>query len=120
MPDMEKVVKGLTDIYDEAYDRWVHCQYNQDKLLMLIDNTIPDVLALLREKEVGGWISVKDNPPDGECIAYSKKWDEMIIGYIYESKVSDTGYEAENEQHFLRDVSHWMQKPMSPKEGNNG
>ena len=64
---------------------------------------------------IGGWISVKDNPPDGECIAYSTKWDEMIIGYIYESKISDTGYEAENEKEFLRDVSHWMPKPERPK-----
>lgn len=66
------------------------------------------------------WISVKDNPPDGECIAYSEKWDEMIIGYIYKTEESDTGYEAENEQDFLRDVSHWMPKPISPKEVNNG
>lgn len=51
MPDMEKVVKGLTEIYDEAYDRWVHRQYTQDKLLKLIDETIPDALALLREQE---------------------------------------------------------------------
>ena len=49
MIDREKIIKGLTDIYDEAYDRWVHCQYSQDKLLMLIDKTIPDALALLRE-----------------------------------------------------------------------
>lgn len=52
MTDKEKVIKGLTDIYyNEAYDRWVHCQYTQDKLLMLIDKTIPDALAILREQE---------------------------------------------------------------------
>lgn len=77
-------------------------------------------LLVLRAPIIGGWISVKDNPPYNECIAYSEKWDEMIIGYIYETKVSSTGYEAENEKQFLRDVSHWMPKPMSPKEVNNG
>ena len=51
MTDREKAINGLTDIYDEAYDRWVHCQYNQDKLLMLIDETIPNVLSILREQE---------------------------------------------------------------------
>ena len=51
MPDMEKVVKGLTEIYDEAYDRWVHRPYIEDKLVTLIRDGIPDALTLLREQE---------------------------------------------------------------------
>lgn len=51
MTDRKKIIKGLTDIYDEAYDRWVHCQYHRDKLLTLIAETIPDALDLLREQE---------------------------------------------------------------------
>ena len=51
MTDREKVINGLTDIHDEAYDRYVHCQYIKDKLLTLIDKTIPDAIALLREQE---------------------------------------------------------------------
>ena len=50
MADRQKVINGLTDIDDEAYDRWVHCQYTQDKLLMLIKETIPDAIALLTEQ----------------------------------------------------------------------
>ena len=48
MPDRKKVLKGLTDICDEAYDRWVHSQYIKDKLLTLISETIPDAIALVR------------------------------------------------------------------------
>ena len=66
---------------------------------------------------IGGWISIQDRAPEGECIAYSAKWFEMIIGYIYKSRVSDTGYEAENEHETLRDVTHWMPKPEPPTGG---
>ena len=51
MPDREKVIKGLTAIQDEAYDRWVHRQYIEDPLITLIRDNIPDALALLREQE---------------------------------------------------------------------
>ena len=51
MPDPKKVIKDLTDIYDEAYDRWVHRPYLEDKLVALIRDGIPDALALLREQE---------------------------------------------------------------------
>jgi len=47
----EIAIKRLTEIYDEAYDRWVHRQYIPDKLVTLIRDGIPDVLALLREQE---------------------------------------------------------------------
>lgn len=67
---------------------------------------------------IGGWISVTDKEklPKGECIAYSSKFDEMMIGYIGEAQDSDTGYCAENEGEFLYDVTHWMPKPKPPKE----
>ena len=51
MIDREKVISNLSDIYVEAYDRWVHCQYAQDKLLQLIDKTLPEALFLLRKRE---------------------------------------------------------------------
>ena len=65
---------------------------------------------------IGGWISVKDKEklPKGECIAYSSKFDEMMIGYIGEAQNSDTGYLAENEYEFLYNVTHWMPLPESP------
>lgn len=64
---------------------------------------------------VGDWISVHDRLPSGDCIACSAKWFEMIIGYIYKTPASDTGYEAENENEVLRDISHWMPLPALPK-----
>lgn len=51
MPDREKVIKGLTAIQDEAYDRWVHRQYIEDPLITLIRDNISDALTLLREQE---------------------------------------------------------------------
>lgn len=65
---------------------------------------------------IGGWISVKDRLPKGECVVYSSKFDEMMIGYIGEAQDSDTGYLAENEGEFLYDVTHWMPLPELPKE----
>lgn len=75
------------------------------------------VLKVVRENEFGGWISVKDKEklPKGECIAYSNKFDEMMIGYIEEAQDSDTGYLAENEYEFLYNVTHCMPLPESPK-----
>ena len=51
MSDKEKAIKVLTEIYDEAYDRWVHRPYIEDKLITLIRDSIPDAIALLREQE---------------------------------------------------------------------
>lgn len=78
-------------------------------------NRVVDVIK--SQPTVDGWISVKDRLPDGECIAYSTKWFEMIIGYVYKYKAtaSDTGYEAESENEVLRDVTHWMPLPEPPE-----
>lgn len=51
MSDKEKAIDGLREIYDEAYDRWVHRPYIEDKLITLIRDGIPDAIALLREPE---------------------------------------------------------------------
>ena len=64
-----------------------------------------------------GWISVKDQIPDDECLCFSSKYHEMIIGYLYEDKVSASKYSAENNEVVLYDVTHWMPLPEPPKEG---
>ena len=51
MPNREKVIKGLTAIQDEAYDRWVHQQYHEDSLVTLIEKNIADAIALLKEQD---------------------------------------------------------------------
>lgn len=78
-----------------------------------------DAIAMIEEAPTaGGWVNVNDRLPDGECIAYSAKWFEMIIGYVYKATASDTGYEAESENEVLRDVTHWMPFPKPPDEVN--
>ena len=78
MPDREKVIKGLTDIYDEAYSRWVHCQYTQDKMLFLIDKTMPDALALLREQEP---VTMKPSYFNYVCSGCGSEIDGEFIDY---------------------------------------
>ena len=51
MTDSKKAVKELEAIYDEAYDRWAHCPYIEDKLITLIRDGIPDAVILLSEQE---------------------------------------------------------------------
>lgn len=51
MPDRDTVIRGLTAIQDEAYDRWVHQQYHEDVLVTLVKENISDALALLKEQE---------------------------------------------------------------------
>ena len=51
MANLEKVIRGLQAIHDEAYDRWVHTQYGTDKLVALMSEVVPDALTLLREQE---------------------------------------------------------------------
>ena len=69
-------------------------------------------------KDTNGWISVKDKIPDGECLAFSSKYKEMIIGYLYEDKSSASNCSAENDEVVLYDVTHWMPLPEWPKDGD--
>ena len=60
------------------------------------------------------WISVFDMVPSGECIALGYQ-NEIIIGYVGDSGLSETGYAAENACEFLSDVTHWMPLPEPPR-----
>lgn len=71
---------------------------------------------IMRMNQVG-WISVKDRLPKGECIAYSRKYGEMMMGYIGETDESDTRYCCDSNTEWLGDVTHWMPLPEPPKEG---
>lgn len=94
MSDRDKVINGLTEIYDEAYDRWVHRPYIEDKLITLIKDGIPDALAMLRGQEMGRWIKLEGMAPPEfhghkicsvcECLApYDPihPWREMLTSY---------------------------------------
>ena len=71
---------------------------------------------VLTAPTVGGWVNVKDRPPNEECLAFSKKYKEMIIGYLYEDNVSESNWSAENNEVVLYDVTHWMPLPEPPEE----
>ena len=75
--------------------------------------------AMLDELMEAGpkWISVKDRLPEGECIAYSSKFGEMMMGFIGETDESDTSYCCDSNTEWLGDVTHWMPLPEPPKEG---
>lgn len=61
MPDRAQVLTGLKDIYDEAYDRWVHRQFVPDKLIDLIRENIPMAFELFLEEKKEGVKPEKSN-----------------------------------------------------------
>lgn len=95
---------------DALSNRFVNRQYYDAESIWGKIDTAPTV---------SGWISVKDGLPEGECIAYSRKFGEMMMGFIGETDESDTGYCCDSNTEWLGDVTHWMQKPKPPKEEEN-
>ena len=51
MADRERVIKGLQEISDEAYSRWVHQQYTRDKLIIGIGTYVEEAIKLLKAQE---------------------------------------------------------------------
>lgn len=45
---VEEIIHGLEELENEAYDRWVHCQYTQDKLINGIGKYITPAIKLLQ------------------------------------------------------------------------
>lgn len=75
-----------------------------------------------RLREANRWIPVSKRLPEGECLATCAisgfyRYKEMIIGYIGESKDSETGYIAESESEILGNVTHWRPLPKPPEGG---
>jgi len=50
MEQFEKVCKGLEKLDNEAYSRWVHCQYTQDALIKGVGDYVQPALALIRQQ----------------------------------------------------------------------
>jgi hypothetical protein len=61
------------------------------------------------------WIPVTERLPESECIAVGYQ-NEMLIGWVYTDKISETGYAAESDGEILRNVTHWMPLPEPPEE----
>lgn len=52
------------------------------------------------------WIKLtKENLPDGEVLCCAN--NDFIVGNIYESKLSDTGFAAENDGCIMYGVTHF-------------
>lgn len=130
MPDREKVIKGLEVCIDREpgkYDCY-KCPYETDGNDCEI-NLSKDALALLKEQETGGWISVKDRMPEvGDLVLVAFDVD---IG-LGETREVNTAMNIEGVflggglANFLdfkcafkcvMDVTHWMPLPKPPKEG---
>ena len=77
------------------------------------------------ESQVPKWINIKEQMPEGECLAGcfargSYGYGEYIIGYVSPYRVLEgSGYFAENSFVLLDDVTHWMPLPEPPKEDNH-
>ena len=65
-------------------------------------------------RRADGWVSVEKNIYESECICIGNQ-KEILIGYIYKDKYSNTGYSATHENEVLMHVTHWMQLPQPPK-----
>ena len=49
--DRDNVIKGLQELSDEAYSRWVHCQHTTDKLIIGIGKYVDKAVELLKTQE---------------------------------------------------------------------
>ena len=64
--DRDNVIKGLQELSDEAYSRWVHCQHTTDKLIIGIGRYVDKAVELLKEQETVFDLLVESITPDGE------------------------------------------------------
>lgn len=61
------------------------------------------------------WIPIAEPIPDTEVLCCNQRGD-ILIGYLFEDKESNTGYSAESEQCYLMDCVAWMPLPKPYKE----
>ena len=79
MIDRQEVLKGLKEIEDEAYCRWVHRPYVPDKLVTLFGKYLPSIIALLKEQEP---VTLLEGDTDYICSGCGSEIDSEIIDYI--------------------------------------
>ena len=112
----------------------------KEKLIELLKRTDREVYEALKDREdyreemlwdyfasnliangvtVQKWIPVTERLPDGECLAVSMfkgpAYGEMLIGYVAEVSILDTGYACEGDGVILPNVTHWIPLPTPPK-----
>jgi hypothetical protein len=66
------------------------------------------------------WIPVTERLPEGECLAICMlsgrpAYKEMLVGYVGEDTMCESGYICESDGELLPDVTHWMPLPEPPK-----
>jgi hypothetical protein len=128
MISKKEVIKGLKEIHDEAYSRFVHCQYTRDEIILGIGKYMDDALAYLKQND---WISVKDKLPEPGIyvLIYGtpKEDPEHTDGKIAITLMSNYPYIVGNRtvdpywvmpwQYFSVDyeITHWMPLPNAPE-----
>ena len=76
----------------------------------------PAYCKLFKNKDVPNkWISVEEQQPKGEVLAFSSECCEMLIGYVHGDGTVD-GWCCESDEETLYGVTHWMPLPEPPKE----
>lgn len=119
MFDRAKVIKGLKEIQDEAYSRWVHCQYTKDEIILGIGQYMDDAIGYLKQSE---WISVKDRLPKlaGRYLAYRPQFwawgrGQATVCYWDGKNWFDDYVDTEEYKLSEDSVSHWMPLPEPPE-----
>lgn len=120
MIDREKIIKGLEEISDEAYSRWVHCQYTNDEIIVGIGKYMDDTIKYLKQSE---WINARDRLPEkaGCYLVYrpyfwKKHGGQSCVCYWNGEYWCDSYNNLGVFRLSSSDVSHWMPLPESPEE----
>ena len=122
MTELEKVIKGLE--YCVSSDDCRPCEY-----WMEFDDTgcqiMKDALALLKEKEIMRWISVKDRLPEEDKIVLVARefvWPgHKACRYVETAELIGSEWVSQTEEYKIRRRFHkspyaWMPLPEPPKE----
>ena len=88
------------------YDDDIECSEN-----MALDMAIK---ALEQQPQ---WHKAEDDLPEYAVLCVNK-YNEYMIGYIFKSEESDTGYAVESDNELMYDVIAWMELP-ERKENKN-
>ena len=110
----EKLIELIGQVQDCG------CDVTDVVVMNYVEN---DVLAdhlIANGVTVQEWISVKDRLPEGECLAVCMligrpAYKEMLVGYVGEDAMCESGYICESDGEMLPDVTHWMPLPQPPK-----
>lgn len=113
---MPNTREKLIEVLKECFDNGLNFEESADHL---IANGVRLEEKQATSDQTSNWIPVTERLPEGECLAVSMitgpAYGEMLIGYVAEVSILDTGYECEGDGVILPNVTHWMPLPTPPK-----